>query len=435
MANVRIISMENNTYHASALKTILNYFAVFIVFSGTFVFTTSQFVEMRGFYFIMALISFFWLPKIRDLVFNRVFFIPFFIIIILSFYNVWRGFDTFDLLIKQVLGISINALWFYMLIRINDYDIKSLFRIYLNIAFVVALIGVIQEVSYLFKFQPGYDYKAFLPPNWIFYPTHNFLRVNSILPEPAGFCVSMLPAVFVALITFLTSQKKIIGKFKAGIIILSFILSFSSTGYIGLFIAIFLAIFRYKSLKRAALAVVLVLSVFLFLYNVSRDFKARIDDSLKVASAQKSLGDANLSVFALYSNARVAYSSFKIAPFIGTGLGSHELNYRKFISTITGSSNASGFVNMQDAASLFLRLISETGLLGIVLVLFFIFRFHLSTRQDDMGFLWIINNSALLVILIRLLRVGHYFTDGFFLFFWMYYFSNLQAKGLNREVV
>jgi len=426
--------MENNTKNSSAFKTILNYLAVFIVFSGTFVFRSSDLAEVRGFYFIMALVSFFWLPKIKNIVLNKVFFIPFFLVFILSLYNVWRGLDTFELLMKQALGISINALWFYMLIKINNYDIKGLFRIYLNIAFVVALIGIIQEVSYLIHFRPGYDYKAFMPPIWMFHPTHNFLRVNSILPEPAGFCISMLPAVFVSLITFFRNEKKIISRFKAGIIILSFILSFSSTGYLGLFIAIFLAAFRHNSLKRGALALVLILAAFLFLYNFSKDFKARVDDSLKVASAQKSLVDANLSVFALYSNAKVAYGSFRISPFIGSGLGSHELNYRKFISGITGSNNAGGFVNMQDAASLFLRLVSETGLLGIALVFFFIYRFHLGTREDDMGFLWIINNSALLFILIRLLRVGHYFTDGFFLFFWMYYFSNLQAKGLNREV-
>jgi O-antigen ligase len=423
---------EVNIKPESMFKTILNYLAVFIVFSGSFVLIAPGFAEIRGFYFIIALITFLWLPVVKDIIFNKVFFIPFIIIVILSLYNVWRGFDTFELLSKQVIGISISAIWFYMLIRLNNYDIRKLFRIYLNIAFIVAVIGIIQEVSYLLNFKPGYDYKIFLS-FWTLHPTHNFIRVNSILPEPAGFCVTMMPAVFVSLVTFFMKERKIIGKLQSGIILSSFILSFSSVGYIGLIAALFLFLFSFKKFKQIILVLFIILAFFLGFYTISKDFKLRVNDSLMVLCGTKNLSSANESTLALFGNARVAYYSFKESPLIGSGLGSHELNYRKFVSIIMGSTSAKGFANIQDGASLFLRIISEMGLFGIVLMMIFIFKFYYGNKKNGVDYLWIINNSALLVIFIRLLRVGHYFTDGFFLFFWMYYFSGLKTNVFNYK--
>lgn len=86
------------------------------------------------------------------------------------------------------------------------------------------------------------------------------------------------------------------------------------------------------------------------------------------------------------------------------------------------------FLNVEDANSLFLRLRSETGLLGLLLIFIFIFKFHIIRKNDKSGYLWIINNGILSMFAIRLLRFGHYFATGFFFFFWLYYFSKIDSK-------
>jgi len=417
------------------LLNVLNYLSVFIVFSGAVIFGNTNSFEVRGSYFIMALVFIFWIPLIkRSIVFNRVFFIPFAAVILFSLLNAARSFTAPHLLAKQAIGISVNALWFYTLIKINRYDIKRLFKIYLDLAFVVSLIGIVQEISFILNFTPGYNYQGFLP-YWYLLPktAHNLLRVNSIMIEPSGLAVVLLPAVFACVTALLKQDYGLVSKVRGIVIVSCFLLTFSSTGYIGLLLAVFFAMFRSRNLKRVLISSGVILLLFFGLYNVSNEFKIRVDDSIDALCGKKDLRDTNFSTFVLYNSAKVAYSSFRSSPVIGTGLGSFELFYEKIFPDLNKDSYFEKFTVIKDGASLFLRLISETGLLGIMFLLIFLIRFFVSFKKGPSWPLWIINNAALLFILIRLIRVGHYFSDGFFLFFWMYYFSRKQAEGAANE--
>lgn len=419
---------------AISFKNLLNYLAVFIVFAGAITCSYLSFAELRISYVIMGLILLIWLPALNDFNFNNIFLLPFLLILIFSVYNVFLEYDTPRLLFKQALGIFINASWFYMFIKINKEDIKNLFEIYLNIAFIVALIGLIQEISCLVGFKPGYDYSYMLP----FWKAHLssadapylYIRINSILPEPAGFCISMMPAFFVSLVSLLRKRQKILGTFRSLIILVAFILSFSSVGYLGIFFSIFLIILNYRKLKYFVM-LTLIFAIFSFLmYRSNVDFKTRIDDSFGVLLGKADIENTNFSTFASYSNALIVYNNLKNKPFIGSGLGSHELTYMKFINKVINTNLIKGYVNVKDASSLFLRLLSETGIFGLLLFLIFIINFHLKKKADTTDYLWVINNAILAMFIVRLIRVGHYFTDGFFLFFWMYYFSKMQSKKL-----
>ena len=422
---------ENNIKKISFLENSLNYLTVFIVFSGAFVFQTNRFFEMRAAYFVMGLVLFFWLPIMKDIVFNKIFFIPFFLLVFLSLYNVYLGFDSLSLLVKQAIGICVNAIWFYMFIKINRYDIKRLFRIYLNIAFIIALIGIIQESSYLLQFRPGYDYSAFLP-FWTFYPTGNFIRVNSICSEPASFCIAIMPALFASFCSLMDRENRMIGKIRSVVIITAFILSFSSTGYLGLIITFFIILINYMKIRHT-LVILVSGAMFLFLaFQNSIDFRTRVVDSVSVLSSKTTLDKVNLSTFALYNNALIVYGSFKAKPFIGSGLGSHELNYEKYTYKIPRIERGVDYVNNQDAASLFLRLLSETGILGVTLFIFFLAKYYMKKQAYPVD-LWVINNAIFVFFVVRLLRAGHYFTEGLFLFFWMYYFSKVISMQRYRN--
>lgn len=417
------------------LQKFINYIVVFTIFGSGFDLSgIFSFADFRISYLLILFALLLWLPFLKGIYFNKFFLFFFSLIVIFSLYNVYIEKDTIGLLTKQVIGISLNAFIFYLLVKINKYDVKRLFKIYLNIAFLIALIGLIQELSYLLGFKAGYDFSYILPSWKVDISGTGFLRVNSILPEPASFCYSMMPAFFVALTSFSKKNFKFLGKWKSLVIISSFFLTFSTVGYIGITTSLFLLIYNYR--RRIGYVFLGAISIFLlifFLWNNISDFRMRIDDSVNVLTGKASLETVNLSTFTLFSNALVAYNSFKDNPVFGSGLGSHQISYYKYIGQVIDVDELSTFLNFNDANSLFLRLLSETGLFGLLIVLFFIFRFYLSRGKDKTDYLWIINNAVLVMFLIRLIRSGHYFIYGFFFFFWLYYFTWKSNRAIKSK--
>ncbi len=411
---------------------LFNYLIIFNIFGGGFVLFSSPFDLYLGYIFII-LFLFVYLTFYMDIYVNRAFI---FILMLLTFFsliNVYLGNDSLALLLKQFVGISISGIGYYLLFKVNKYDCDKLFKIYLKIAFIVAIIGIIQQISYLADFKYGYDYSYFIS-NFKVVETGGLglLRVNSILPEPAHFAASMMPATFIAILNIFKNENFYISKWKSLIIISSVLLSFSVVAYIGVIIALMLIIYNYKRFKYLALGVILISAFMLFTYIYVPDVKMRVDDSISALRGEVTLEEVNLSTFALLSNALVAYNSFINNPIFGSGLGSHAISYDKYIGTIVDI-NKLGFVavNRQDANSLFLRLISETGLLGIIIVSYFILKFYIPRRKDN--HLWIISNSILCLFFLTLLRQGHYFYNGLFFFVWGYYFVYKNLIRLDKK--
>jgi hypothetical protein len=76
--------------------------------------------------------------------------------------------------------------------------------------------------------------------------------------------------------------------------------------------------------------------------------------------------DANLSALALAVNRKVMSENLRQRPLIGAGLGSHPLAYARSVGDPGVVEGVRG-LNAQDAGSLGLRLLSETGLIGTAL--------------------------------------------------------------------
>ena len=90
-------------------------------------------------------------------------------------------------------------------------------------------------------------------------------------------------------------------------------------------------------------------------------------------------------------------------------------SYTRSIVKIKGFDN-----NKADANSLFLRLMSETGLMGMIFILLIVFRCFVGNDGIDDKY-WVISGSLLIIILLYLLRQGNYFLNGFPFFVWLYY--------------
>lgn len=384
----------------------------------------------------------------------------FFVILIFisSLSNIFFGNVTFSLFGKQLLGILLHLLTFYLLIEYNNRDIKKMFTIYLNIAFFIAAIGLIQEYTYvLYKtlqinfpncffnintIIPFFNYGYFLSTDrWFLDTTTIFgfpiLRLTSIALEPFSFCTVMMPAFFVALTSFGKNNFKFLSKKKSIVIIIAFMLTFSLVGYIGLLYAIGFLLFKSR---RFILCLILPFFLAILFYNIAMPFKSRVPYVYEFLTGKRDLQHTDQSSFTLFLNSLVVFDDItKIEKLVfGKGLGSHQISYNAYIKKahITGPpeyTRSKWLLNKKDANSLFLRLLSETGLFGLIMFLIFIKRYYINATKNPTTYLWIINNSILILFIIRLIRQGNYFSEGFFFFLLLYYYSKKSIMEYNSQ--
>ena len=136
----------------------------------------------------------------------------------------------------------------------------------------------------------------------------------------------------------------------------------------------------------------------------------------------------NSSTFALYTNYIIAENSFLRNPTSGSGLGSHVINYENTFTDFFDEIflETYGSFNKQDANSLFLRLMSEMGLVGLFLIFLFVFKFFLSRKwlqYPKLAPIVLMNQGIFIMMILRLIRTGNYIGNGFFFFFFLYWAS------------
>jgi hypothetical protein len=141
-------------------------------------------------------------------------------------------------------------------------------------------------------------------------------------------------------------------------------------------------------------------------------------------TSAQGLESENASTFALLSNAYVAWQAFIASPIIGNGLGSHSSSYDKYAPDIVSPQFPVWGLNSDDANSLFLRLMSETGILGLATIFYLIIFF---ARVDGSG-ARIIRNAILPYFALRLFRFGAYFSMENFFFIMIYGLNFLKDR-------
>jgi len=446
-------------------RKLLTTLMVITLFSGAFSFSMKM--DIYYFYFIFSFFIITCLKLKFPLSINKGFFVLFLYYIITSIIGIILYSSLPELLLKQIFGIAFSSLSYYLLIKVNNYNVEKLFVLYIKIAFIVSVLGLFQQLSFLLHIRPGYDWTYFVPRAGNLSQTLIFLRIYSIMPEPSVLAIILTPAMFVALNNISSKSTIYISRFRSQIIFSAYFLTFSSVAFVGLILASIILLYRknllnINSRKIVYLPILLIIlsSLFFGLYQSIPDYKHRIDAVVAVLSDPASRDlilsgpmRKNASVFILFTNVNVALDSLRINPFFGLGLGSHPKHFNSFYSEMRAAADAEvnrllwgmGFsVSSEDANSLFVRLLSETGLVGVIIFLWVLKKYFIkkSKIQDiSSNFsaykLSIINNSIFLFILLRLMRFGHYFLDGFFFFAFIYYFSNKQYKAeqLQERVV
>lgn len=430
-----LFDMSYSTYISRGRK-----FFIFFVFVSVFVNSWVLFKSPVEFYigYILIVATFplflpkYGVPKNLSIIFS--------ILFIAGVIGVLSGNNIAALFIKVFFGTFLSYLFYYYVIRFWKFDLEHLFKIYLKGAYIISIIAIVQLVSYIIGFEYGYDYSWVLN-KWGVVGGGGFygIRINAVFGEPSQYADTISAAVFVAIYDLFKGGKGYYySRIKAGIIIFAYMSTFSSVGYLAIIMSIMLFFLQHGFVRYALLSLSLSAVVFTVMYNNSPEFRERVDGQLYVfQTGEFKVGKQNGSSIIQYNNFHVATENFKENPLFGGGLGSHPIAFEKY--SITKHIEQVGFdLNSSDANSMLFRLISETGLFGVIIFLFVTIRCFVPRRMDLIingpnSFHWILSTAILVMIFVKLVRQGHYFLNGFPFFFLLYYY-NLKQYLISKSV-
>lgn len=348
------------------------------------------------------------------------------LVIILSgvLVTAYKGILGFELL-KQVFGILFTAITYYNVIRVFKFDAGRIFNYYLVLAFWVALHGVLDNLLHI----GGIHLTKALPDGPFQY------REYGIMGEPFYLAMAITPAIVYYTCYFKRTWHT--AKFKYLVLLACYLVTYSSTAVIGIGLAAFFSLYinDFFNLRRNRIIFAplflapVALLVFYLIENVDLINKRYNDTTSLFLSPEidvKEAGKSNSSTFALYSNYVIARDSFLDNPLFGSGLGSHPLIYEKTFLKYFPPDYLKGYgaQNQQDANSRFIRLMSETGLVGLLLFLSAVWMFFAPKAtiiNESTRNLVAINYAIFVYIVLGLIRNGNYINVGFFLFFFLYY--------------
>lgn len=362
--------------------------------------------------------------------------------------NIVIGNDTVGNFLKIFVNLVVNILFYRYVMIYYDYDVKKMFKMYLYGSYIVSILGLIQVASYIIHFTPGYNWRLFLPFNkWDVHVGGLFgIRLNSTFTEPSYFGSSIAPAFFIAAYELFFKREIFLTRTKCIVIIAAYLLTFSSLAYIGIFVTLLLLAINFGALRYFFFAVPIAFIMFNIAYGSVKDFRVRIDGmkalfvegivenelsgnlskGARMYKVSRVLTKIHGSSFVLYNNMHVAKENFKQNPLFGSGLGSHEIAFQKYnLNYMLGGIYE---FNAPDANSMFLRILSELGIMGVLFVFLFIFKFYVSKNlsvAEDESY-WLISNAILVIIITQLLRQGNYTFNGFILFGFMYYYNRMR---------
>lgn len=405
----------------------LNLFVMYFLFRSPFDFYI-------GYFFVFTLLPFFivryGIPKHIALIFL--------VLMLSALAQVLLSNNTLFDFLKVFIGTVTSYLFFYYVVIAMDLNLKGLFTIYLKGSLFSASIALFQMLSYLIGFEAGYDlswiHRTFTPvPGGLF-----GIRVGALFGEPTYLAMFTSGAVFVAIHDFLYPKRSFyFSRLKAALMIIGVYASFSGTLVGTMVLSVILLGINYGFMRYLLIGFPLATILLILVVTRTDDFQQRYSGTLGLfldaPSEEFNVFQYHGSSVVLYNNFFIAKENFKRHPLFGTGMGSHAIATDKF--SLTKNIKTKGFsLNTRDANSMFNRLMSETGLFGLGVFVFILLSFFVRRPSDDQDeeVFWLISSACLVVILINMLRQGHYFLNGFPFYVWV--FIRAYKESTNQRV-
>ena len=314
--------------------------------------------------------------------------------------------------LSQILGISLLSIYFFYALTNLGLSLNRWMEIYVRAAFIIAIFGLVKwAVAHIFHVGEP--------------------RLISIYSEPSYFVYVTLPAVSYCVNIFFNEQRY---GWETIIFLLSYVLADSVLGFFGLLlIGIIIVAPRLKGWQLLASCIAMC-GLVAAVYVSSGNVRSRADEFVVAVTKQDLSGSGN-TTFAFLSNVYVTSQSFLAHPFTGIGLGGYANAYDKYIGDILGSDslenasqdfiNSNLELNREDAASMFLRVTAELGLPGLAVLLAFLI---VCARVRGHAYVTI-RNAILPYLIVRMTRMGHYFTVELYFFAGIYLLNHLSYLG------
>ena len=315
----------------------------------------------------------------------------------------------------KVAGSIILPYVFYAYVwRHFEYNVERLFTIYLKGAYVVSILGLLLFIDSflgdnLINFLQLFIYIDLVDASF-------GIRLASLLGEPTYFANIVLPAGVVAMMRLVVKKEVGIGidfmtKRKAILFLISLLLTYSAIAFLGLLLGGIILLLRHGAI-RYAISIPLILIIARIIIFQVPELEDRYQGVLSVSLEKNQTGDFHGSSFILFNHAYITWMNLNENPLFGTGLGTHYLATDRFSLGNEGVEYHYRTQNAQDASSMLLRILSELGIFGGILILIYLSRNFIPRVPDD-PVLWLISTAIFVTIVMQLLRQGNYILNGF----------------------
>lgn len=307
--------------------------------------------------------------------------------------------------VEQILQLGYYlAIYYSMMVHFKG-RYNAVFSIYVNVAFWLAIAGVIQYVL-----------GRFLGIPFLFSVSGREVDIGDLMRARAWMGESSYLAMYILPAIVYNSLKKGVENYKSIILIVAGLLTFSPVYQMMLLLFM---LYYVIVMKHSAQRILLYSCAILGFYVVSSNFEfseydqdnTKRNETIEYWGADfAKLESANLSTYAFLKNIKIATMADN--RITGAGIGSHGYSHDKFYH----SNWQYSILNKEDAFSLATRIFSEFGIVGIGLFLFFLMRGY--NKKD------LLNIACLFYIAYALCRGGHYSIFGVQFFIMLFYFTS-----------
>ena len=294
--------------------------------------------------------------------------------------------------------IELIAFYFWM----DDNQSFSKFqKILYMVSVFLSIYGIIQEIAFFFNIPQLYDLSIYGFGFKVGEIRNGILSVTSFYSEPSHCATFISWGLWIGLtgrnkLSFVSITKNIC-------ILLCAFFTQSAIVYICVFVVLiaYVCIYQKNIMKKAkwfAIAIIGVLALFLVKDNAISAVLNRLNQFENISTTT----GQDLSALSLVSNFKIAVEKMKDGFIFGTGFDTHRLYYDHYISEIYGTLYM--YLNINDAGSLYTRVFSEFGIIGVLIFIYFIVKkfFHNIRNNNMVGF------SFILMFSILIMRNGQY---------------------------
>ena len=317
------------------------------------------------------------------------------------------GYDYLKFL-EQILLLTAFILFYKVLFSKLSNQVNTIDRYYIKFSFLISCIA-------LFQFALGITQAG---------------RAIVFGGEAGDLSLLLLPAV-----VWFIRQRKIDG--RLAIIFIAFVFAGSAASILALFIIIAIILLpSRKQLKRhlflcGIICFIVIISLSHISYQIFNKEKSESFIVVRFQATWEALQSGkldysdyeafNASTYAWLVNMKVAYE----APYrlCGTGLGTHHNSYERLYPETNFRFYG---LNKDDAYSIFTRVYSELGLVGLLFLFLFIIK---NTNRNSSA-----NIMALAYIINSLITGGHYTTTGQVFFYFLLYYTRPRKQKSKKYI-